>query len=410
MDRYQDFIDYLKSFNVRDEQIEIICKKINTKNLSKIKPRINFYKEYLNIDGAEMGRFIELAPSVLAFEIDGDSPTVIKKKLAFFKDFFKVNDEQLAVAIKRTPILLYYDVISDSPTSFKSKAKFIKNELNLSDKELRIFLFKNTQILAFDTNNGKPSSIKTRIDLYKKLLNASTAEIKKMSLRYMPLLIHTPENMTAFKFKPLKKILKFQDKEFADFIKKYPQLLCYACYGDNPKSIESKLKFYKETLLLNDDEVINLVKEKPVILTLDTTTDRKTSVQSKMEAFTECMPFEEVRERIIENPKLLTVPAQQFKIRYMLAYNLGIENKFMTNEQKIWARYCYLKDDNYKDFRKVNIDEKGFENEFKVSLDELLEHYPLDEAAICDIEQTFYATTGQELKLNQEEREAVLGR
>ena len=411
----QDFIDYLKSLGVKEEKIDSICKKVYTRDLDKVKPRVVFYKKYLNADNMQIARIIELAPSVLSFEIDGAAPTTVKNKLAFYKAFFKINDASMAKLITRFPVILYLDTTSDSPTSFQSKVSLLQRLLKLSDQEVRKLLIKNISVLGRDIKDRTEDSIQNKIDFYKGLFNANDEEIKKICIHYNLILTTPIKTFLKTKIEPLKKVLKLNDEELADLIKTCPNAIGRTILGDSPTSVESKVKFFKKALQLDDSQVLELIKSKPVVLTLDTITDKDTSVKTKMQTFSECLSLNEIREEIIKNPKLLTVPARHFKIRYMLAYDIGIEDKFfsnnfLTSEDKIYARYRFLLDNNIDKMKKVNYGEKVFEKEFGISSDELIKRYPLDENAVYDIEQTFAETTGRNLKLNQAEREAVLGR
>ena len=155
--------------------------------------------------------------------------------------------------------------------------------------------------------------------------------------------------------------------------------------------------------------MIDVVLKTPSLLAFDTVGTGPTSLKVKIDKITEVVPFERLREIVVANPKIFHVPAQNFKLRYMLAENIGVMSKFlingfMTGQDKVWARFCYL-DKHRGTFNMNNVyaGEKRFNHNFSVNSDDLMQRYPLDKTALARIEQDYQVKTGINLKLDQQE-------
>ena len=406
MEKHQDYFDYLESLGFTKENIETLSKKNGNRNVADLKDCIDFWKSYMGVNNAKLRKIIMLAPTMITYDITGKNPTSINNKIDFYKNTFKYDDKTMGETLASYPWLLHLDTLSDRPTSVKSKIKYIQDELKITEHESVKIICKNFKILS-----SKKESLQKNIDYFRDYFQS---DARKIFIAQHRLITDDVERFFILRRDPIMNLLKINEEQFIKVINKTPSLLAYPATGDRPDSIESKMKYYKNNLHLNDNELLNLILNKPIVLTLDVTTNGPTSVNKKLQAFTECMPFEKVREAILNTPTLLTTPAQQFKIRYMLAYDMGEEDKFfkinfMINEKKVWARYCFLSSTVPSQIDKVYIGEERFKKLFNISSEQLLEQYPLDENAVYDIEQTFAETTGRDLKLNQAERETVLG-
>ena len=109
---------------------------------------------------------------------------------------------------------------------------------------------------------------------------------------------------------------------------------------------------------------------------------------------------------------ILSAPAQFLKIRYMLAETMDIEKAFilygtLTSQDKVWARYCYLRDIGHKTYAPVYRTDRSFDSTYKVSSSELVKRYPLDKDAIDFIEKSCRERTKRDISLSDDERRAL---
>ena len=135
-----------------------------------------------------------------------------------------------------------------------------------------------------------------------------------------------------------------------------------------------------------------------------------TSIKSKIEKLNEVMPFTELRARVIKYPRILSAPAQNIKLRYMLAViaddyagkryspdgkerNSVVEtffnNGIMANQNMTYARLRYMMQHGIKTMSYLYYDEKKFKHLSGVKTEDLKQQFPLDANALNYIEQEY---------------------
>lgn len=233
-------------------------------------------------------------------------------------------------------------------------------------------------MLSCDVTSDSPTSIQSKIRDFQKLLHTDEQAVLKMCVTY-------------------------------------PVMLGLDTAGDGPTSVKSKIKNYQALLQTDEKTVTQMIVAGPQLLCLDTVSDSPTSVKTKIKKITEVMPLEKLRACGADFQAIFTVPAQAFKVRYMLAENMDVTQSFlrrggfMTSQSKVWARYCYLnRHPGVFNLNNVYTNEKMFTKRFGVASVDLMQKYPLDRAAVTQIEQVYYIKTGHQITLDQQER-AVLG-
>ncbi len=207
----------------------------------------------------------------------------------------------------------------------------------------------------------------------------------------------------------LQKVLRIDAPTVVHMVVTWPDLL-----GHDGIEVVNKIQDYQKLLQIDEPTVVQMMINRPHLIGYNTMGEGPTAVKSKINKFTAAIPLEQLRDWVVRFPAILDMPAQAFKIRYMLAANLGITTRFfqagfMTNQSKVWARACHLnRHPGIFNLANVYISEKFFHGMFHVSSSELMQKYPLDQTAVAQIEQDYLARTGHKVILDQQER-AVLG-
>lgn len=302
--------------------------------------------------------------------------TLVQQKMADYQTLFQIDQPTLFKLIRKFPAMLGYDVLSDSPTSVKSKMKNFQTLLQTDAKTVAKMLIAVPTILGYDTVNDTPTSIKGKFKQYQTILHTDAKTLRHM--------------ITIF-----------------------PAMLGYDTVSDNPTSVSSKCEYLKTSLQIDDQTLLKMLTKAPILLAMDTTSTGPSSLTAKIQKLKAVMPAEQMRETIITCPTIFTVPAQAFKIRYMLAENNDVmpyflHKGFMTNQEKVWARACHLAHHlGILNPSNVYRDEKQFNRIFGVKSADLMRAYPLNQTAVACIEHRYYVKTGHSLTLDQQERAAI---
>lgn len=218
--------------------------------------------------------------------------------------------------------------------------------------------------------------------------------------------------------------LNVSKRELAQVISKWPQILGYNVTGKkrtsatdktNKKrtSVIDKAEYYIELLGITQQEFAKMVIRYPAILGYDVDDTSESSVGNKINRMMTFLPKEKIKQMIVEYPRLLAVPYNSFKIRYMMAKIFNVESKFLTegylvNERKVWARARALKVKGYT-YCSVYACENKFSHQIIQSSEMLMQRYPLDQDVIDQIEQKYFLKTGFRVRLDESERASALG-
>ncbi len=301
---------------------------------------------------------------------------LVQPKIDAYQKLLHADQKTMVRLITKFPAMLGYDVDSDSPTSVKNKMENFQTILQLSESAVAKMILGAPMILGYDTINDTPTSIKGKVKDYQKVLQADTKTLSRM-------------------------------------ITMLPSMLCYDVTSDSPTSTASKVQFLKASLGVDHQTLLQMLAKAPVLLAMDTNSTGPQSLTAKIKKLNAVIPADKLRTCITTCPTIFTVPAQVFKIRYMLAENVGAMTKFLkkgflTGQDKVWARTCYL--ERFPGvFSPNNVyrDEKQFSNCFGIKSTDLMQRHPLNAAAVYQIEKTYLMKTGDLLTLDQQERTAV---
>lgn len=301
---------------------------------------------------------------------------LVQPKIEAYQKLLHVDQKTVVKLIAKFPAMLGYDVDSDSPTSVKNKMQNFQTILQIDARTVEKMIIAAPQILGFDTINDTPTSIKSKVKDYQRVLHAD-------------------------------------DKTLRHMVTIFPNMLGYDVVSDSPTSTANKVQFLKAALGVDDQTLLQMLVKAPVLLAMDTTGTGPSSLSAKIAKLNHVIPADKLRECITTCPMVFTVPAQAFKIRYLLAENVGAMGKFlkkgfMTNQNKVWARACYFsRFPSVYNPNNVYRDEKQFSRCFGVKSVDLMQRYPLDQAAVYQIEKTYLMKTGNLLTLDQQERAAI---
>ncbi len=173
----------------------------------------------------------------------------------------------------------------------------------------------------------------------------------------------------------LKQTFCLSDYEFISIKKLYPHIV-----NMDKETVEKRVEFYKATFNLTQEEFNTMFKTLPSLLGLS-----EQSIKSKYECILDIgIPI----QSIIENPRILAAPLKTLKLKYMLFSIIDNDKKFLSinwtvsSLDKSWARYRYLSEH----FIKIKpswiiLSERNFQKKYKITSDELILKYPLDENA-----------------------------
>lgn len=179
----------------------------------------------------------------------------------------------------------------------------------------------------------------------------------------------------------------------------------------------SKLEGLINLFDLSQDEALKIIEKNPIItgLNFEKMSD-KNSVNSKFLKLRKIV----TKSELLKNPNILNVPAQKLMIRYMIAVNANVRNEFivggyMCNERAIYAKSMYLTEKNLLPHSAGNrgksllyATKARFEKKTGVSVDDLIEKYPLNIDALKHIEEDFKKVS-KEIALTENEKDSILG-
>jgi hypothetical protein len=271
---------------------------------------------------------------------------------------------------------------------------------------------RNPVMLDLDTQEGSVSdtSVRKKLKDFEKILKTTSEVVVKMGKSYPPMLncdtVSESDTSVKGKISAYKGLLKATEEEVLNILKIFPATLGYDTSGEGDTSIQSKIEDYQHILKISEEEAINMIKIAPVLLGLDTKSIEQKAVKTKVKVLLSFIP----KEKIIENPILLTFPAQRVKLRYIILSDLYddlfLSRHLMTSEQLTFARRCYLKERGFKaTLSKVITSKNDFAKKYGVFDPK---KYPLTSEAITQLEIDYAKRTGDNLILTEEERKATL--
>ncbi len=272
-------------------------------------------------------------------------------------------------------------------------------------------------LLTFETK-GKhiPTSVESKMLDWQNTFHLDEPTVIQIILRY-------PQMLAAGKLQDVlagyQRVLQTDQTTVKKIILNKPYLVSL----DIDKNIAPTLTFYRNTLQIDQPTLTQMILQYPAMLGFDIKAS-PTSVKSKIEKLNEVMPFTELRARVIKHPMILNAPAQNFKLRYMLAVladdyvgkqyspdgkekNSVVETFFTSGTTKsqdtVYARLRYMMQHGIKVMSYLYHEENRFNGAFGVKTEDLKQQYPLDAQAINYIEQEFLRITHRWFELNQQE-------
>ncbi len=403
---------FLKNLGFREEDIpKIVRSERIPKNLDLLKTRVDFYKSFFHLNNAEVSKMVRRHPGILELDVSTDSDKSVRSKFAQYQKMLNLSESETAKMIAANPSLLSFDLLSDSPTYVKRKMAYLKQLLKLDDREVARIIISCPRILGLSFDENDPNSISSKCQKLKSICHANDNELRKMILYFPTLLTFKLETIQA-KVNALKDLLGVDEEKAARIFVCQPKLFNLDFESNGKTSIKGKMAAFKNALNLDDNQVRKLVLNAPTILHYDTNTEGPSSFLAKIKKFQEIFPADKLRECIIQIPRLICVPVQKFKIRYMLAAAMNINEKTfifnaMSSESKVWARFCHLKEIGDQNFIRAYTSEARFQKWYKVATDDLMEKHKLDKIAVTYIEHNFQQKTNQKIYLDKEELSAL---
>lgn len=260
------------------------------------------------------------------------------------------------------------------------KADFYKKYFNLTDEEFTKMINTHPELLGYSE-----ASVRQKASFYKKEFNLTSEEFIKMQKRLPALLSYSKESVKQ-KASFYKQVFNLANEEFKKMLMGLPMLLCYS-----EESVRQKVIFYKKEFNLTDEEFIKMLKLLPTLLGLS-----EESIRQKKE---QILNINISKKYLINSPSILTVPTNTLKIRYLILRQVAPKerllkrmNAFITNQDKLYARLAYFKNEKTEDIYLSNLlaYEKLFQQKFGVTTQELIQKYPITEKVLKNLLETLY--------------------
>ena len=250
---------------------------------------------------------------------------VLMQRAQFFQNLFNLTDSELKKIVGQLPTLF-----SISEATLRNKQKFFCEEFKLDKQEFTTVLKKLPMLLCL-----KEESIKNKVDFYCQNFDLTHDEFNKM-------------------FKSIPSLLSF---------------------GEG--AVLNKVNFYGKKLKMNQEQINQMVKNTPVLLCL-----KEESIQNKL---VQIADLRITPDDILKNPRILTVPENTLKIRYLLLRQVVSKeeilasNTLIINQDKTYARMAYFKNEKHKDvsLSVINMSEKEFGKNYGANTNALQEKYRL---------------------------------
>ncbi len=362
------------------------------------------YYASLGMNHAEVERVVNLCRM--------RTPELIQQKVESLQAFLQIDNPTMVHLIRRFPRLLNFDLISEESSKVKNRIREYQDLLQADAKTVVKMITAFPALLSFDSTSDNAKAVRSKIKDYQTTLHADLASVQKMIISYPVLLGLDTKTTIKNKLADLQATLHADAATVTKMVMDFPQLLGYEITGDSPTAVKHKLRHLKDVFRVDEQTLTGMVSKAPSLLGMDAISHGPKSLRTKVDKLRSVLTPEQLRECMVKTPAVLTVPAQAFKIRYMLAENLGIMSRFlkigyMVNQNKVWARASYLNRHPVLNLKSVYINEKDFHHRFGRSSAELMQQYPLDQTAVFKIEQNYLLKTGNNLTLDQQERTAL---
>ena len=287
----------------------------------------------------------------------------VLSKAEFYKKEFDLSDNDFNKMLKTLPQLLGY-----SEESVERKKELYKKEFNLSDNDFSKMLKTFPALLC-----SSEECVKSKKEFYKKEFDLNDNDFSKM-LKVLPTLLSLSDESVVRKKELYKKEFDLSDNEFNKMLKNLPALLGYS-----EESVCRKKEFYKKEFNLKDSDFSKMLKTQPALLCLSDESIKKKHGQIK--------DLNIPKEILVDGPKILAVPENCLKIRYLILRTVATREEimakpeeFMTSQNKTYARLVYLTDKTKKRLRlgDLRLSEKEFAKRHGVESKELMEKYKID--------------------------------
>ncbi len=248
--------------------------------------------------------------------------------------------------------------------------KFLKEHCDWSDEDIE----SKNDLLSYIPKSDEQSYL-DKADFYKKTFNLTQTEFNKM-LKSTPELLGYSDESVIDKADSYKEDFNLTQAEFNKMLKTLPALL-----GLSADSVIDKTDFYKRTFNLTQIEFNKMLKISYAMLCYSAE-----NVLKKKENFDK---LKIDKDTIVNSPSILLSSPKNFIVKYMLHFInsqgkqfLNKGNWFLTSADKLWARFCFLKDKEGHRVDDIVLEEKAFQKKYSIESTELMKQYPLTKKAV----------------------------
>lgn len=280
-----------------------------------------------------------------------------QSKLKGYVKIFRMTRIEALDMVKNNYKLLLLDTISTEHNSVKDKFNYLKETFGYRDGDLFEIIPSHSRIL-----NLSKEEIEHKIAVYENTLKISRGEVIEI-MRDCPEVIET-----------------------------------------KTKVILSRMLFYKDMLNLDGKQTTTLIKNNKELLTSNTFDMIMQEKEAKIKYLFQVVD----KEDIVRYPELLTVPALDLKLKFLIMSPSGDKQEILTSKaikrsiNHLWARRAYLENIN-GDMHDILMSKGKFEKKYNVQDTSLRQQYKMTVKGIHELEQEYYQTQGSLLTLDESE-------
>ncbi len=305
--------------------------------------------------------------------------------------------------------------------NIEKKIEYLHVRLGLEYSDIYKLALRNPIALTMSIADGDPNSIEGRIDKYAEILHLPKNRVIKMFVEF-PAMIYYDLNSSATssptsvraKLEFFKKFFDCDDYSLGLLLAQCPQMLGADIVSDSPTSFKTKVREMQTLFNMTEKEIAEMIKRFPSILRYDMSPTNPKGLPMKVASL---RAIGATNEQLVDNPYLLSLPVFNLKFRYMVFSNIFSDEEIyrstilMIGNDKLYARFKFLQNAGDRVLRDgLRVDEMRFQKTYKVTSDNLIGRYPIDESALVEIEAMYNLThKNHPLYFNSVERHAILG-
>lgn len=316
------------------------------------------------------------------------SKDTLEKRINDLKERYNFSNETVLKMLTKYPAVLTYTI-----EAIIKKEKSYMKDLGIGFDDFVSIIERQPSILGFSNDDAK-----TKQSDYNKEYSISGTKFAKRA-KSTPSILNLNEENIKNKYNFYQERYGFSEIDYGKMASKGSQVMTLS-----PETVLSKEILIKNAFGIETEDFAKMIFKQPAILgqSADSIKLKKQQIDDLKIPTT----------LLIENPNMLTAPANSMKIRYMIVRSIAnredvLKNTgwYLVNQNKSYARLCYfiLNEKPVKLTHLVS-NERNFQKQFGVSSASLMEMYKIDEKVIENIVDSFNEYSGEKLYLTEDEK------